>query len=311
LHNQDEINRKDVRIGDTILIQKAGDVIPEIVSVVLTERPNGSTPFAMPSQCPACGTDVVRIQGEAATRCPNKAACPAQQAQRILHFVSRSAMDIEGLGDKHVLQMLDKGLIKDAGDIFRISKADLMPLDRMGDKLADNIIGAIEKSKHPPLAKYIFALGIRHVGEHTGIILSSHFRTLSRLTDATLEELAGVHEVGLTTAESIRAFFDSEENKELLAKLKENGVAPIEDDSVPDSDRLAGKVVVFTGALQHSTREEAEEEVRRHGGRASSSVSKQTDYLVAGERAGSKADKARSLGVSVITEDEFLNMIRE
>jgi DNA ligase (NAD+) len=311
LHNQDEINRKDVRIGDTVLIQKAGDVIPEIVSVVLTERPDDSIPFLMPTTCPACGTEVVRADGEAATRCPNKAACPAQQVQRMLHFVSRGAMDIEGLGDKHVLQMLEKGLVKDPGDIYRVTKNDLLPLERMGDKLADNIIEAIDKSKHPTLAKYIFALGIRHVGEHTGIVLARHFRTLKRLVDASTEELAAVHEVGMTTAESIKTFFDSEENKDLLAKLCSLGVEPVEDDTVPDSDRLSGKVVVFTGTLHRSTRDEAEEMVRRHGGRASSSVSKSTHYLVAGEKAGSKADKARALGVTVITEDEFLEMIGE
>jgi DNA ligase (NAD+) len=309
LHNQDEINRKDIRIGDTVLIQKAGDVIPEIVSVVLEKRSSDARVFRMPSICPVCGTAVVRALGEAATRCPNKSGCPAQQAQRVLHFVSRGAMDIEGLGDKHVLQMLDKGLINDLGDIYHLTKADLLPLERMGDKLADNILSAIETSKHPALGRYLFALGIRHVGEHTGQILASHFRTLQRLVDASAEELAAVHEIGTTTAESIKAYFESEENQDLLAKLSEAGVEPVEDNSEPDSDILAGKVVVFTGALSRSTREEAEDLVRRHGGRASSSVSKQTDYLVAGERAGSKADKARSLGVNVISEEEFLTLI--
>jgi DNA ligase (NAD+) len=311
LHNQDEVNRKDVRVRDTVLIQKAGDVIPEIVSVVLSERPEGTSPFLMPEKCPACGTAVIRLPGEAATRCPNKSGCPAQQAQRLLHFVSRGAMDIEGLGDKHVIQLLEKGLVRDPGDIYHLAKTDLLPLERMGSKLADNILAAIEHSKHPALAKFIYALGIRHVGEHTGIVLSNHFRTLSRIREATIEELASVHEVGQTTAESIRLFFDAEENKELLAKLIASGVALIEDESIPDSDILSGKVIVFTGTLTSSTREDAEQLVRRHGGRASSSVSKQTDYLVAGERAGSKADKARSLGVNVITEDEFLSLIGE
>ncbi len=311
LHNQDEINRKDVRVGDTVLIQKAGDVIPEIVSVVLSERPENSTAYVMPTGCPACGTDVVRIPGEAATRCPNKKGCPAQLAQRILHFVSRGAMDIEGLGDKLVLQLLDKDLIKDAGDIYSIKKADLLTLERMGDKLADNVLSAIEKSKNPPLARFIFALGIRHVGEHTGIVLSDHFGTFQKIRDASLEELASVHEIGSTTAESIVSFFESEENRELISRLKSLGVEPIEYDAEPDSHILAGKVLVFTGALLHSTREEAEEKVRRHGGRASSSVSKQTNYLVAGDRAGSKAEKARALGVTVLTEEEFLTLIGE
>jgi DNA ligase (NAD+) len=309
LHNQDEINRKDVRIGDTVMIQKAGDVIPEIVSVVLAQRTNDVRPYHMPTICPACGTSVVRLPGEAAVRCPNKSGCPAQQAQRILHFVSRGAMDIEGLGDKHVLQMLERDLIKDVGDIYYLTKSDLLPLERMGDKLADNIIGAIERSKTPPLAKFLFALGIRHVGEHTSIILANHFRTLDRLTKASLEEFAAVHEIGATTAESISAFFNSEEANELLQRLKDAGVQPVEDVNSPTSTILNDKVVVFTGTMLKSTREEAEELVRLHGGRASSSVSKQTDYVVAGERAGSKAEKARVLGVSVLTEDEFLELI--
>jgi DNA ligase (NAD+) len=309
LHNQDEIDRKDVRIGDTVLIQKAGDVIPEIVSVVISERPEGTSPFKMPEVCPACGTTIIRLAGEVASRCPNRTGCPAQVAQRILHFVSRGAMDIEGLGDKLVLALLDAELIKDAGDIYRLTKVDLLPLERMGDKLASNIIAGIEKSKHPPLARFIYGLGIRHIGEHAGIVLSSHFRTLLRLSEATVEDLASVYEVGQTTAESIKAFFESEETKELLDKLKANGVEPIEDESVPDSDRLSGKTIVFTGTLIRSTRDEAEELVRRHGGRASSSVSKQTDYLVAGDKAGSKAEKARTLGVKVLTEDEFLDLL--
>jgi DNA ligase (NAD+) len=309
LHNQDEINRKDVRIGDTVMIQKAGDVIPEIISVVMSERSADVRPYHMPTICPACGTFVVRLPGEAATRCPNKSGCPAQQAQRILHFVARGAMDIEGLGDKHILQMLEKELIKDAGDIYYLSKSDLMPLERMGDKLADNIIQAIEASKTPPLAKFLFALGIRHVGEHTGQVLANHFRTLERLSTATTDELAEVHEIGATTAESISAYFQSEEAKDLLGRLADAGVKPVEDDTTPASDILNEKVVVFTGALSKSTREEAEELVRRHGGRASSSISKQTDYLVAGERAGSKAEKAKGLGVKVLTEEEFLSLL--
>ncbi|HEX5323641.1 MAG TPA: NAD-dependent DNA ligase LigA, partial [Capsulimonadaceae bacterium] len=311
LHNQDEIDRKDVRLGDTVMIQKAGDVIPEIVSVVLSERPADARPFHMPPICPACGTPVVKPEGEAVTRCPNKAGCPAQQEQRILHFVSRGAMDIEGLGDKHVRQLLDKGLIKDAGDLYYLAKDQLLPLERMGDKLADNILAAIEHSKSTALARLIYGLGIRHVGEHTAEVLADHFQNIESLRAATVEELNAVHEIGLTTAESIVAYFGSTDTEELLEKLDKAGVKPSEDGVVPKSDQLAGKTFVFTGTLQHMSRDEAEEIVKRQGGRCSSSVSKQTSYVVAGESAGSKLDKARSLGVSVLTEEEFLVLAGE
>jgi DNA ligase (NAD+) len=311
LHNQDEIDRKDVRIGDTVMIQKAGDVIPEIVSVVLSERPEHTVPFQMPKECPACGTPVEKPAGEAVTRCPNKAGCPAQQEQRILHFVSRSAMDIEGIGDKHVRQLLDKGLIKDAGDLFYLTKDQLLPLERMGDKLADNILAAIEHSKKTTLPRLIYALGIRHVGEHTADVLAGHFSSLDSLRIATVEELNGVHEIGLTTAESIVAYFGSPESEELLDKLERAGVKAADDGTGPKSDKLAGQTFVFTGTLEQMSREEAEEIVKRLGGRSSSSVSKQTSYVVAGDKAGSKLDKARSLGVTVLTEAEFLALAGE
>jgi DNA ligase (NAD+) len=308
LHNQLEIDRKDVRVGDTVLIQKAGDVIPEIVQVVLEARPEGTQPYKLPETCPACGTILIRPEGEAVTRCPNAVACPGQNVQRIIHFVSRRAMDIQWLGEKHAAQLIETGLIKDAADLYFVRKEDLLPLERMGDKLADNILTAIAGSKHPPLPRLIFALGIRLIGEHSSEILARHFGSLDKLQAATIEELNAVYEIGLTTAESIVAFFGQAETTELLAKLARAGVSPVADANAPQADTFAGKSFVFTGSLQTMTRGDAEGLVKRLGGRAASSVSKQTDYVVAGESAGSKLEKAQALGVTVLTEAEFATL---
>jgi DNA ligase (NAD+) len=308
LHNQSEIDRKDVRVGDTVVIQKAGDVIPEIVQVVLSERPENSEPYRLPAHCPLCETELVRPEGEAVTRCPNALGCPGQISQRVVHFVGRRAMDIQWLGEKHVLQLIEQGLVKDAGDLYFLRKEDLLPLERMGDKLADNILAAIEGSKNPPLPRLVFALGIRMVGEHSAELLARHFGTLDRLAAATVEEVDAVHEIGKTTAEAIVAFFGQDESVTLLEKLKRAGITPQADRYAPTADTFAGKSFVFTGALLTMTREEAEGTVRRLGGRAGSSVSKQTDFLVAGDKAGSKLDKARSLGVTVLTEEEFKSL---
>ena len=305
LHNQLEIDRKDVRVGDTVLIQKAGDVIPEIVQVVLEARPEGTQPYKLPETCPACGTPLVRPEGEAVTRCPNSAACPGQTAQRIVHFVSRRALDIQWLGEKHVTQLIESGLIKDAGDLFSLTKEQLLPLERMGDKLADNILVAIAASKTPPLSRLVYALGIRLIGEHSSEILARQFGSLEKLQAATTEELNAVFEIGLTTAESIVAFFGQAETTELLSKLTNAGVCPVTDVYTAQAETFAGKSFVFTGSLQTMTRDQAEGIVKKLGGRAASSVSKQTGYVVAGESAGSKLEKAKLLGVTVLTEEEF------
>ncbi len=310
LHNQSEIDRKDVRVGDTVLIQKAGDVIPEIVQVVLAERPEGTEPYRLPARCPACDTDVVRPEGEAVTRCPNKRGCPAQIAQRVIHFVGRRAMDIQWLGEKHCRQLIEQGLIKDAGDLYFLTKEQLLPLERMGDKLADNILEALAGSKSPPLPRLIFALGARLVGEHAAEILARRYGSLGRLQAATVEELDAVHGIGGALAESLVAFFGQAETSELLEKLDRAGVRPVAADA-PTADTLAGKSFVFTGALPTLTREDGEAMVRRLGGRAASSVSKQTDYVVAGDGAGSKLEKARELGVTVLTEEEFTTLCTE
>jgi DNA ligase (NAD+) len=308
LHNQNEIDRKDARIGDTVLIQKAGDVIPEIVSVVLSERPDGTEPFRMPEACPACETPVVRAAGEAVSRCPNKRGCPAQQLQRVLHFVSRGAMDLEGIGEKLALALLESELISDAGDLYNLTKDEIATLDRMGDKSAQNIIDAIEAGKRPTLARFIYALGIRHVGEHTADVLAQAFGGIDAVRAATVDELNAVHEIGLTTAESVVDFFGDSEANELLDKLARAGVEPKRADGERISDLFAGKTFVFTGALS-MPRDAAENLVKQRGGRASSSVSKQTSYVVAGESAGSKLDKARQLGVTLLTEAEFKAML--
>lgn len=308
LHNQDEIKRKDVRVGDTVVIQRAGEVIPEIVEVVTADRDGDEVEFLMPTHCPACGTEVVRPEGEAVIRCPNP-HCPKQVELSVQHFASRTAMDIEGLGDKQCEQLTASGLVKDVADLYTLTKEQLLGFERMGDKLATKILNNIENSKTRPLARLIHALGIRHIGEHASEVLASHFGTLEKLQTATVEELEKVHEIGKTTAESIAAYFADADHQEMLCKLKAAGVAPEAHVGAPQSDELAGKTFVFTGTLVRFKREEAEALVKRMGGRSSGSVSKQTAYVVAGDNAGSKLAKATELGVPVLTEDEFAEMI--
>jgi DNA ligase (NAD+) len=308
LHNQDEIARKDVRIGDTVVVQRAGEVIPEVVEVVLSQRPDGTTPWIMPTNCPICGAGVIRPAGEAVTRCPNR-ACPEKQRQRLQHFVGRNAMDIEALGGKRLDQLVDAKLVSDAAGLFRLKIDDLLPLERMGEKLATNIITNIDQSRTRPLNRLIYALAIRHVGEHTAEVLAEHFGSLEKLIAASVEELNAVHEIGSTTAESIAEFFGDEENQSLVERLLEAGVKPTAPENAPQTDKFAGKTFVFTGSLTLFTRESAEGTVKQNGGRASGSVSKSTSYVVAGEKAGSKLAKAQELGVPVLTEEEFLEMV--
>ncbi len=309
LHNQDEIDRKDVRIGDTVVIQRAGEVIPEVVRVVPELRPEGSVPFRLPEVCPSCGTPLVRPDGGAVTRCPNAKGCPAQLQTRIEHFVSRNALDIQGLGERHIAQLIAAGLVKDPADLFYLKKEDLLPLERMGDKLADNILRAIEGAKQTTLARLVFAFGIRHTGERASSVLAQNLGTLERVAAAGVDDLVAIHEIGRTTAEAVAGFFALEETREMIRKLREAGVEAKGDDSAPVSDHFAGKTFVFTGGLTRRPREEAEALVRRLGGRASGSVSKQTTYVVAGEGAGSKLAKAQQLGITVLTEDDFERLL--
>ncbi len=310
LHNEDEIRRKDVRIGDTVVIQRAGEVIPEVVEVVTAARTGDEIKFSMPTECPSCGSPVVKPEGEAVVRCPNE-ECPKKNQERVKYFASRTALDIEGLGEKQCEQLTQSGLVRDVADLYTLTKEQLLDFDRMGDKLATKILSNIEASKTCPLNRLIAGLGIRHIGEHSAEVLAAHFGTLERLQAATADELAGVFEIGRRTAESIRAFFDEPRNQLTLAKIHDAGVRPVAHIDAPQSDRFAAKSFVFTGTLVRLKRDEAEAMVKRMGGRASGSVSKQTSYLVAGDEAGSKLTKAQQLGVPVLTEEEFLQMTAE
>ena len=309
LHNEDEIAKKDVRIGDTVIVQRAGDVIPEVVKVVEGRRTGSESPFRMPEKCPVCGSKVVRLEGEVAHRCIDL-ACPAQIRENIRHFVTRGGMDIEGLGDKIVSQLLDAGLIQDPADLYDITKEQLLELERFADKSAENLIAAIARSKHPPLERLLFALGIRHVGEYVAKILSRKFGSVGKIEAASQEELTAIEGIGPTIAESIYKFFHEPHNLKILRKLEQAGVRPVVERH-STSTALAGKTFVFTGSLKGLSREKAKEIVESLGGTAISSVSKKTHYVVAGEDPGSKYGKATSLGVAILDEEEFLKLVRE
>ncbi|MGC8667459.1 MAG: NAD-dependent DNA ligase LigA [Chthonomonadales bacterium] len=308
LHNEDEIRRKDVRIGDTVIVQRAGEVIPEVVEVLTSERTGAERIFQMPSTCPFCGATVVRPAGEAVARCPNP-NCPEKIRQRLQHFVSRNAMDIEALGGKRIDQLIASGLVRNAADLYFLKMEDLLPLERMGEKLASNILANIDASRTRPLNRLLYALGIRHVGEHTAEVLAARFGTLDRIMNASFEELAATPEVGEVTARSVADFFANPENRALIARLIEGGVRPQTTEAGMRSDRLAGQTLVFTGTLTHFTRQEAERLAKQAGARVASSVSRNTSYVIAGENAGSKLQRARELGVPILTEEEFREML--
>ncbi|NMC51578.1 NAD-dependent DNA ligase LigA [Candidatus Kuenenbacteria bacterium] len=308
LHNEDEIKRLGVKIGDTVVVQKAGDVIPDIVKVLEKMRTGREKEFRMPKNCPVCDSPVARSEGEVAYRCSNK-NCYAQQREKIYHFVSRAAFDIDGLGPKIIDQLLDVGLIKDAADIFTLTQDDLWPLERFAEKSAKNLIASIEKAKHVAWPKFIFALGIRNVGEKTALDLSAHFPTLEKLQSATQEELIAVPEVGPVVAESIFSWFQDKHNQKFIDHLLGHGVRP-EKSIVRSGGRLQGQIFVLTGTLDSMSRDEAKEKIRTLGGDTSESVSRQTSYVVAGANPGSKLDKAEKLSVKVLTEKDFLNLIK-
>jgi DNA ligase (NAD+) len=305
LHNQDEIDKKDVRVGDTVVIQRAGDVIPEVVQVITSKRKGTEKKFRMPSKCPVCGAEV--IKEEAIHRCIGL-DCPAQLKGRIKHFASKRAMDIEGLGVKLIDQSVDKGLIKDVADIYYINKEKLIELERMADKSAQNIIDAIEKSKTKPLSKFLYALGIRHVGETTAEDLAHHFPRLDDLFHLSEEDLMEVEGIGPEVAASMHQFFRDKKNKESIELLKKAGVKVIEP-KIKEKGKLAGKTFLFTGALKDFGREEARNLVESLGGMTASSVSKKVDFVVVGEDPGSKSDKAKELGIKILTEEDFKRMI--
>jgi DNA ligase (NAD+) len=306
LHNMDEVDRKDIRIGDHVLIERAGDVIPYVVKVLTEKRTGAEARFVMPAHCPICGARVVRPEDEVAYRCTG-ADCPAQLKQRLQFFAHRGAMDIEGLGEKLVGQLVDKGLVKHLPDVYGLDLATLVELERMGEKSATNLLAQIERSKHTTLPRFLTALGIRQVGEATARALAEHFGTLDAVLDASLEQLQEVRDVGPEVAASIRQFFDEPGNRTLVARLRAAGVspAPIERRAGP----LAGKKFVLTGGLAAMTRPEAQRRIEALGGRVVTSVSKETDFVVVGAEAGSKLAKAEKLGVPRLDEDAFLRML--
>jgi len=306
LHNEDEARRKDVRVGDTVIVRRAGDVIPEIVGVLPERRVGAPAPFTMPSHCPVCGSAVVREEGEADHRCSGGLFCPAQRKQAILHYAQRRALDIEGLGDKLVDQLVDAGLVHTVADLYRLGLTALAALERMAEKSAANVLAAIEQSKSTTLPRFIFGLGIRHVGEATAKALARHFGSLDALMQASEAQLAEVEDVGPVVARSIRTFFDQPHNREVVEQLRACGVHWTEG---PPAERtpqpLSGKTFVLTGTLPTLSREEAKALLEAAGAKVSGSVSKKTDYVVAGAEAGSKLDKARELGVAVIDEAQM------
>ena len=307
LHNQDFISRLDIRIGDTVRIRKAGEIIPEILEVNLSKRPEGTQPYLLPKKCPVCGAAVERDEDGAFLRCTG-AECPAQLSRNITHFVSRDAMDIEGLGSAIVDSLIEKGAIRSPADIYYLTMDELSGLWKSGTKAAQKLLDAIAASKSQDVSRLIFALGIRQVGAKTGKSLAAAFGSLDKLMEATLEELTQVPDIGEVTAESICEWFAQPQSRHMVRRLKEAGVN-FESKRVVTDTRFAGKTIVLTGALSRFTREEATEKIELFGGKASGSVSKKTSFVVAGENAGSKERKARELGIPVLTEDEFLEML--
>jgi len=308
LHNEDEVRKKDVRIGDTVVIQRAGDVIPEVVKVVESKRTGNERVFTMPDKCPVCGSEAERPEGEAIHRCTGF-ACPAQIKENLAHFVSKGAMNMDGLGRRLLEQMVDKGIIEDPADLYFLDKEALMKMDRMGDKLAENLLVSIAKSRTPDLSNLIYGLGIRNVGYHLAGVLAKTFKSIGNLAEQSVEELTRVHEVGPIVAQSLHNYFQNPKNLEILDKLKRGGVQfPVEETRAGEAP-LAGRTIVLTGGMDTLTRDEARSLIEEKGGRVSSSVSKKTDFVIVGKDAGSKLDKARKLGVEILNEEEFKKMI--
>ena len=309
LHNEDEVRRKDVRIGDTVIVRRAGDVIPEIVSVITARRPEYVREFDMPAQCPVCGSDIERVEGEAVARCSGGLYCPAQRKEAIKHFASRRAMDIEGLGDKLVEQLVDQGLIEDVADLYLLNSEQLAGLERMGDKSAANLVAALEKSKQTTFDRFLYALGIREVGDATARMLAQAFTTLDSLMAASLEELETIRDIGPVVASHIVHFFEQKHNRQVMDKLLHTGIhwpTLKKTEKLP----LEGKTYVLTGTLTSMTRDEAKRQLQALGARVSGSVSKKTTAVIAGEKAGSKLAKAESLGVEVMTEEGLTALLR-
>ena len=308
-HNEDFVKEKDIRIGDKVLIQKAGDVIPEVVEVLKEKRNGTEKEFQMPKICPVCGAEAVREDGEAVTRCTG-IECPAMLFRSLIHFVSRDAMDIDGMGPAIIEQLLDKKLVENIADIYSLKYEDLVSLERMGDKSAKNLLNAIEKSKENSLEKLLNSFGIRHIGLKSAKILAKKYNNIEEIMNASYEELCGIKEIGEIMAESIVKFFESKQTKDLIERLKQNGVNMESKMEKSQDERFAGKIFVLTGTLPTLSRNEASEMIEKFGGKTSGSVSKKTSFVLAGEEAGSKLTKAEELGIQIITEAEFLEMIK-
>ncbi len=310
LHNEDEILRKDIRPGDTVIVEKAGEIIPQVISVVNPDRENRSEPFSMPSHCPACGEKLVKLDEEVAWRCINP-ECPPQVRERVAHFASRDAMDIDGLGEAIVEQLLVEGLIKTYADLYTLKKNDLIPMERMGEKSAQNLLDAIEKSKEQGLDRIIYALGIRFVGKTVAKDLADHYKTIDEILQADEETMVNIDSIGPKIAESVRAFFENEKNIEIVNKLRQAGLRFEQQKTEHISAKLEGKKIVLTGTLPNYSRNEAKSLIEKHGGTTTSSVSKNTDYLLAGDSPGSKYEKAQKLNIPIIDEAQFKELIGE
>ncbi|MDR3729597.1 MAG: NAD-dependent DNA ligase LigA [Oscillospiraceae bacterium] len=309
LHNQDYITEKDIRVGDTVIVQKAGEIIPEIVEVDLSKRPEGTVPYVLPQTCPVCGAPVSRDEDGAAVRCTG-AECPAQLLRNLVHFASRDAMDIDGLGPAVLQQMVDNGLVHTAADLYDLTVPQIAALDRMGQKSAENAVAAIEHSKENDLSRLLYAFGIRQIGVKAARVLANRFHSFDALAAATEEELTEIDDIGAITARFLRQWLDSPQSQDLVRRLREAGVN-LESVATQVDDRFAGMTFVLTGSLEHFTRDEAAAMIEERGGKASGSVSKKTTYVVAGEAAGSKLKKANELGIPVLSEEEFLAMLNQ
>jgi DNA ligase (NAD+) len=311
LHNMDELNRKDVRIGDTVVVRRAGDVIPEIVKVVIERRPQDAKVVHLPAQCPVCGSDVLRLEDEAVARCTGGLFCPAQRKEALRHFASRRAMDIEGLGTKIIDQLVDSGIVHTPADVYALTVAKLADLERMGEKSAAKLVTAIERSKDTTLARFLYALGIRDVGESTAAALAEHFGEIERLRHASEEEIQQVQDVGPVVAAHVANFFRQSHNGEVIDALLAAGVHwPRPKEKAQSIEgALSGKTFVITGTLAAMSRDEARDRIAALGGKATESVSKKTSYVVAGSEPGSKLKKAEQLGVEVLDEEAFLKLL--
>ncbi len=309
LHNQEEIQKKDIREMDTVIVQRAGDVIPEVVKPITSKRTGIEKKYLMPTRCPVCDARVLKKEGEVVLRCPNP-DCPAQIKESLKHFISKGGMDIDGLGDKIIAQLIERGMVKEAADLYELDFENLLQLDKIAEKSANNLLRAIEKSKRGTLSKFIYALGIRHVGEHVAEVLAGHFGSLERLQKAQEEELLSIDEVGPQIAESVVSYFADESNQKNIARLFGAGIH-FEGAPAVGIAPLKGKSFVITGTLNTMKRSEAKEHIQRKGGRVASSMSQNTDYLVFGDSPGSKLQKAQDLGVTTLDEDEFLKLLGE